>query len=963
MNTSLAGKKLDKDAIKEILNFNHYDLRGTDFSEVNVSGVKFSGALLGRSLITTRWLLLLQSVLLMAASYFVVYGNAFAAWFIEVQLKAFDIYSSFNLFFILVVYALGFVCAMFYSLKSKNWSLPVFFTIVLILAALAAVQAEKVVEAKAARVEAATKARVITNNGTDTEDKTGDKTGAGARAVDGPAAIAGAIVGAGLGTILVLVVVATIVTGSGADTRVRNLFATVSVVGAGISILGFTQSIGDSIAKAGFEKLDEAREIAETIAFSGAGAGLVFILFSVYLGCRAIRDEEPEFLFLRHFGIELNSFRGTEFSGATLHDCNFSGVDLKHVRFKNVKLRGCNFLNSKNMHLASTRGTSIELKKVRDLVVKAVAVDPLNIGAFLGSNLDLQGLDFSNQNFLNANLSNANLSFANFTDCDFRNADLSEVNAIGANFTRCKLKGACIQNWNIDVRTRLDGVECDFVYTKLSTKERDLGTGKFKRFIPDPTNKNDKCETNPPDGKFGVGDFTTIYKELAETIDVIVENKSELNALMKAIENINIEANSEKVTVQEIKFNKEDRKIVVKLEALPEFDYEQIYIEVKEGKDKIIRLEKELEVRQIELDSQKIHTQSFLHDIGHKVKSVKYALTDPHNTISLENIQNSIDDAVINSEAAFNLIREAKTSILKPFSDKFEYSNIDVHLLAEEVIKENRSIANQKKVKLYLSKKCDVKTIGRSDRHYLKRILDNLVSNGIKYADASKGETAIVAIAIISHAQTVRIDIIDNGIGIPPSEQDNIWMEGVQLNNPEKNSEKGSGMGLYFVRSTMLALLNHRITLKNPNPKVGTRFCLWLPKGDMFDESINPDYPLQRLYVLLVEHNDLVKKSLTVLLEKNGALCDSVGTMEELNKLLPTDRWPDAVVTEYSLPDGSAVDVLAALKLAFPCEIPTLIIADENANPSIELQAKELILHKPIEYPQLLTLINRLGRE
>lgn len=127
MNTSLAGKKIDENIINGILNFNHYDLRGTDFSGVNVTGIKFCGALLGRTLTKTRWLVFLQSVLLMAASYFVVYGNAFAAWFIEVQLDTFDINYGFNLFFILVIYALGFVYAAYYSLTRNIWFLPTFF--------------------------------------------------------------------------------------------------------------------------------------------------------------------------------------------------------------------------------------------------------------------------------------------------------------------------------------------------------------------------------------------------------------------------------------------------------------------------------------------------------------------------------------------------------------------------------------------------------------------------------------------------------------------------------------------------------------------------------------------------------------------------------------------------------------------------------------------------------------------
>ena len=570
MNTSLAGKKIDKDYFNE--NFDNYDLRGTDFSGVNITGTKFCGALLGRTLKTTYWLLILQSILLLAASYFVVYGNAFAAWFIEVQLKAFDIYSGFNLFFIFVFYALGFSCAIFLSLKYKKWAFPAFFSIVLIVAALAAVKAEKVVEAKERTISTSIQADVPIGDGFVPAIKSGDKTGVGARAVDGPAAVAGAIVGAGLGTLLVLVVVASILAGSGADrdTKVRNLFIIVSIVGAGISVWGFTYAIGDSIAKGKFEDIDAARGMAEIIAWAGAGSGLVFMLFGLYLGNRASKDEESEFLFLRHFGVELNAIGGTEFANTTLHDCDFSGVDLKHVRFINAGFQGCNFRDAKNAHLASTRDTPLEFKNVRELVINRRLpdnkFDRLDLKA---KNLNQQGLDFSNLDLRNADFSNANISFADFTNCDLRGADLSEVNAIGTRFNGCKLTGACIEHWNIDSRTELHGIDCDFVYTHLNPKQRN-SKGEFEPRLPIDIYKDDKFERNPLNGKFAVGDFTKIYKEIADTIEYIAHSRADFNALIKSVSSVNVEVGGESIVVQDINF-KEDGSIVVKVKALPDF--------------------------------------------------------------------------------------------------------------------------------------------------------------------------------------------------------------------------------------------------------------------------------------------------------------------------------------------------------------------------------------------------------
>ena len=75
------------------------------------------------------------------------------------------------------------------------------------------------------------------------------------------------------------------------------------------------------------------------------------------------------------------------------------------------------------------------------------------------------------------------MSFVNFTGCDLSNADLGEVNALGTRFNSCTLTGACIENWNIDSRTELEGIICDFVYINLNPKVRNIepNTGEFIR--------------------------------------------------------------------------------------------------------------------------------------------------------------------------------------------------------------------------------------------------------------------------------------------------------------------------------------------------------------------------------------------------------------------------------------------------------------------------------------------------
>lgn len=296
---------------------------------------------------------------------------------------------------------------------------------------------------------------------------------------------------------------------------------------------------------------------------------------------------------------------------------------------------------------------------------------------------------------------------------------------------------------------------------------------------------------------------------------------------------------------------------------------------------------------------------------------------------------------------------------------KLEYRDFNVHALAQEVLHENAAFAQQQQVNLRLSRPKHQRYGVRSDYHQLKRILMNLVGNGIKYADPTKTSIQHVTLAIVGNRQTVRIDICDNGIGIPNTEIDNIFKPLYQLHNPERNRNKGVGLGLSIVQTTISQLQQHSLTVKS-EVAAGTRFSLRLPRGN--DPTLAasyrspPDsYCIQGCYVLLIENDCLVKESLRLLLQENGADVDVATSWVELTNLLPTlERYPDIVITDYRLPDGyTAVDILKTLPDHLNNRPPCIILTGETALP-FDLLDRAHILYKPVETPQLLQSIQQL---
>lgn len=108
-----------------------------------------------------------------------------------------------------------------------------------------------------------------------------------------------------------------------------------------------------------------------------------------------------------------------------------------------------------------------------------------------------------------------------------------------------------------------------------------------------------------------------------------------------------------------------------------------------------------------------------------------------------------------------------------------------------------------------------------SDNLRLKIIMNNLLSNAMKYVDDNKDEMKI-AIRTYNSGVFHKIEIEDNGIGIQEEYKERIFNMFFVV-----NSNKGSGLGLYIVKET-LNKLNGSISVFSEN-KVGSKFTVTLP--------------------------------------------------------------------------------------------------------------------------------------
>ncbi len=155
----------------------------------------------------------------------------------------------------------------------------------------------------------------------------------------------------------------------------------------------------------------------------------------------------------------------TRFGGANLANANFTQATLKSADFRKANLTQTCWLQTNKLQLAHSGESYLKYQQMRRLVITGVGK---------GKNFDhlnLRGLNLCGANLADASFIGTDLCEANLQDADLSGTKLVETKLDQADLTGAYLTGACIQNWKITSSTQLDGIECDYVYMQLPTKE------------------------------------------------------------------------------------------------------------------------------------------------------------------------------------------------------------------------------------------------------------------------------------------------------------------------------------------------------------------------------------------------------------------------------------------------------------------------------------------------------------
>jgi CheY-like chemotaxis protein len=254
-----------------------------------------------------------------------------------------------------------------------------------------------------------------------------------------------------------------------------------------------------------------------------------------------------------------------------------------------------------------------------------------------------------------------------------------------------------------------------------------------------------------------------------------------------------------------------------------------------------------------------------------------------------------------------------------------------------------------------------------SDANLLRRLIQNLVSNAIKYT-----VEGTVLVGAKRRGNQVVIEVHDTGIGIPASKLRTVFKEFVRLDDGAKTAA-GLGLGLSIV-DRLSRLLDHPVRLRS-KPGRGTVFSVEVPHALAVAApaatSISPDEghvpsALDGLRVACIDNEPQVLQGMRLLLEGWGCVVIAGGSVADMDDDVPApgSRVPDVVVADYHLDRSNGIEAILQLRTLYGSEIPALLItADRTPEVRALAEGRGIYMHhKPVKPAALRAYLAQVAR-
>ena len=382
------------------------------------------------------------------------------------------------------------------------------------------------------------------------------------------------------------------------------------------------------------------------------------------------------------------------------------------------------------------------------------------------------------------------------------------------------------------------------------------------------------------------------------------------------------------------------------------------------NKSLINSIELEYETAQARIDAERANTEKsqFIAAASHDIRQPLQAINLFVSTLKSKNEN-------VESEILFERLEASVDGMSEMLNSLLDVSKLDAEVvipqskhsvlnaLFKKIQNEYEHSAEQKNIQLAID---DKNCVAFVDLILLERVLTNLLANAIRYTDSGR-----VEMIASMDAENINISISDTGMGVPIEEQTSIFVEFYQLNNPERDRNKGLGLGLAIVKR-LCVLQGWPLQLSSEIDK-GSCFTISIPLGKK-DLIKNVNVPklamnLQGVDALIIDDEEDIRFSLIHILESWGCKVQAFDSADEAcDRLQSPPLWrPNLIISDYRLRNNkTGIEAIKQVRSALSESTAALVISGDTAPDRLrEIEESGLtMLHKPIKPGKLRSVIH-----
>lgn len=315
-----------------------------------------------------------------------------------------------------------------------------------------------------------------------------------------------------------------------------------------------------------------------------------------------------------------------------------------------------------------------------------------------------------------------------------------------------------------------------------------------------------------------------IKRSIHELHKLLAEAYEKINNTSKALYHLKI------AYKKEMELLKEEAEIRAK-NISTQLEIEQAQKEAEIQRLKNIELAQALEdVKKLNINLKELNDEKnefmaiAVHDLKNPLQNILSTarILKRSNDLSKDEMSEFTGNIINQTDRMFNIIKKLLDhNAIDQGELKIKLSTIDVNSVCREVAANFREDAERKHLKLSLSETLNPVNIN-TDKDILYEILQNLISNAIKFSEEHK----FITLSVIDNSDTVRIEVADEGPGFSDEDKKKMFNKFARLSAKPTGNEHSTGLGLSIVKK-LCELIGASLKLES-KPGEGAKFTVIL---------------------------------------------------------------------------------------------------------------------------------------